>query len=193
MEINNFKRDSSSWIAAAAAGSVVLGTLALTAPFLSRSPLPYMATPAGKVRRALESVKSKRHKFVDLGSGDGEAVYQATQVGYRQSVGVELNWTLVSLAQLRRLLWTADERSRSTFHRQDLFQYNLSDADTVLIFGVNPLMVPISRKLAAECRAGTHILSYRFKLPLYDNEATNDLLDADIVYDHEEMVVYRSR
>jgi Histone methylation protein DOT1 len=189
------------WFASMVAGTTVFGTIALTAPFvLSRSPLPYMATPSRKVRRALEYLKQNGHScctFVDLGSGDGEAVYQATQVGYQRAIGIELNYTLALLAKFRRrFFWTADQRSRSMFLTNDLFQYNLQSADTVMIFGVKPLMLQLSQKLNRECRPGTHVLSYRFQLPYVTADrakgADDDLLlTAEIVYDEEEMTIYR--
>lgn len=81
-------------------------------------------------------------------------------------------------------------RQRSSFLKQDFFSYDLSNADTCMIFGVTPLMEPISRKLAKECVPGSHVLAYRFKLPLA-TEKDPHLLQASIVYDVEEMRVYK--
>lgn len=173
-------------------GATVIGTLSLISPFvLTRSPLPYMATPGHKIRHALEFVKNKKktNRFVDLGSGDGEGVYQAVLSGYRIATGIELNRTLYYFSRIRRQFWSANLRRRSNFLKQDFFSYNLTDADTCMIFGVTPLMEPISRKLAKECSSGTHVLSYRFKLPLATEEDPG-LLKASIVYDVDEMRVY---
>ena len=58
-------------------------------------------------------------------------------------------------------------------------------------------MVPLSEKLARECAPGTLILSYRFMIPLASNEkesfdaASDALLSADVIYDHEEMRIYQ--
>eukprot|EP00977_Amphora_coffeiformis_P002386 scaffold448_cov156-Amphora_coffeaeformis.AAC.15 len=187
------------WLGALIAGSTVVGTLALTAPFvLSRSPLPYMATPGHKIKKALEFIQIKSGQkqtriFVDLGSGDGEGVYQAVRTGYQQAVGIELNWTLCTLSRIRRqFFWEHSLRRRSQFLNQDFFPYSLAQADTCMIFGVTPLMEPISRKLALECAPGTHVLAYRFKLPLV-TENDPKLLNAEIVYDVEEMRVYECR
>jgi hypothetical protein len=177
------------------AGSTVLGITALTAPFVFlRSPLPYMATPKHKVRRALQHIDNKVHNkrkgvFLDLGSGDGEAVYQAVQSGYRQVIGIELNWTLYCVSQLRRLSWKADQRNRTAFLCRDFFQEDFGRADTVMIFGVQPLMKPLSVKIGAECRPGTHILSYRFPFPLF-GDGEKGLLRAELIYDEEEMRIY---
>ena len=195
------ERSSRLLIAGVAAGATVFGTLALTAPFVfMRSPLPYMATPGRKVYRALEHIHKTTttsrsrggNYFVDMGSGDGQAVYEALRAGYQLAVGIELNFTLYAIAQLRRFFfWTAEDRARSTFVCGDFFDYNLSDADSVMIFGVNPLMKPLSQKLARECRTGTHILSYRFVLPTADKGDNASLLRASLIYNQEEMHVYR--
>lgn len=184
-------------------GASVFGTLALTAPFVfTRSPLPYMATPGRKVYKALSFLNQKDRTrrprtFVDMGSGDGEAVYQALQAGYDRAVGIELNYTLYAVAQMRRLFWTADERARSTFLRRNFFDYDLYEADAIMIFGVNPLMRALSEKLETECKAGACVLSYRFRLPTANASSTNietsgrgNLLRASIIYNEEEMHIY---
>lgn len=199
-----------AWIAASIAGVTVTSILALVAPFVvTKSPLPYMATPSKKVKDALmflqqQNPKHPRQTFVDLGSGDGEAVYQAAMLGYEQSIGIELNHTLWVVAQIRRnLFWPSHIRRKTQFLCQDMFLYDFSRADTVMIFGVNPLMKRISKKLAGECRLGTAVLSYRFSLPLRDGDAKgatpnsggstdrDGLLAATIIYDQDECRIYQ--
>jgi hypothetical protein len=182
-------------VAAAGAALSVLTILGLTAPFVVlKTPLPYMATPGHKIRKALEFLgvnNNKRGTFVDLGSGDGEAVYQASQMGYPKVIGYELNWTLWGISQLRRLLfWGTEGRKHTEIRLGDFFLSCLpQDTSTVMVFGVTPLMKPLSAKLARETRVGVHVLSYRFPLPLKD-ESNNDLLEARLVYEEEEMRIY---
>ena len=170
-------------------------TVGLTAPFVfSKSSLPYMATPKEKVRRALQHLSKGNNGgvFLDLGSGDGEAVYQAAKLGY-QATGLELNFTLWAFSSLRRrLFWPPEIRARSTFVWGDMFKQDVEHYNTIMIFGVNPLMTPLSQKLRAECPPGTHILSYRFAIPLAFQQRT-DLLRAKIVYDEQEMRVYEAQ
>jgi hypothetical protein len=126
------------------AGTTVFSILALTAPFVflpskSSIVLPYMATPSGKLKNALRFLQQRqaaatrsmcltgsKRSFLDLGSGDGEAVYQAVQVMHEDSTpvyqnvtGIELNSTLFIISNIRRLLWTADQKSRSSFECLD--------------------------------------------------------------------------
>ena len=73
-----------------------------------------------------------------------------------------------------RVFWDAQVRRRAQFWNQDFFTYSVQDAQVCLIFGVLPLMKPISRKLAQECASGTHILAYRFRLPLHQENSKDD-------------------
>jgi hypothetical protein len=184
--------------ATASAGLFLVATLGLTAPFVAlKTPLPYMATPKHKVRRALLSIPepSRKGSFIDLGSGDGEAVLQAAKVGsFPKAIGFELNWTLWLISQCRRLTWPRSIRARTEFRRTDFFHSKLpDDTSTVMIFGVTPLMRPLSEKLAQECSGGTHVLSYRFRLPTITTarDGTGNLLNAELIYDEEEMRIYR--
>jgi hypothetical protein len=187
------------------------GTLALTAPFVFlKTPLPYMATPSKKLRKALEYLKKHNNAdhFVDLGSGDGEAIIQAASLGYKQCRGVELNSTLWVISRIRLLRELSSmQRKHATIKLGDLFEQPLHQADAVMIFGVKPLMKRISNKLRKECKPGAHVLSYRFPLPLEgvsssdqkktksfpsnNDDDNNTLLNAEIVYDKEEMRIYK--
>jgi hypothetical protein len=193
------KQEYRRFVAGVAVGTVTFVTLGLMSPFVfTRSPLPFMSTPRHKVRRALE--KATRHgkshssrTFVDLGSGDGEAVYQALKVGYGKAIGIELNFTLYLWSACRRwLFWSQEERKRSQFYHRNMFDYNLREASTIMIFGVKPLMLPISRKLAQECAPGTLVLSYRFLVPTAEpGMEKQQLLRATLISDDEEMRVYK--
>jgi hypothetical protein len=195
------RKPKAKWLATIVATGTTLGLIGLMAPFVfSRSSLPYMATPKDKVAKALRYAlstssqlkNSQGRVFIDLGSGDGEAVFQAVQAGYDKAIGVELNSTLYVLAQMRRMLfWSSYQRKYSSFRYTNMFSYDVGQADTVMIFGVKPLMVPISQKLAKECAPGTRILSYRFLLPVQNDTSVKEgLLNADLVYDKDEMRVY---
>lgn len=189
-------KDSETRLVFAAAGvsAIVAGILGLTAPFVFlKTPLPYMATPGIKIQKALAFLGTNRRigTFVDLGSGDGEALYQASRMGYPKVVGYELNWTLWGFSQLRRILfWDSQKRRSTQILQRDFFLSALpKDTCTVMVFGVTPLMKPLSSKLARETRPGVHVLSYRFPLPLRD-EFNADLLQAKLIYDQEEMRIY---
>jgi hypothetical protein len=232
-------KNRSAALAMMIAGATVAGMMALTMPFVimpaSGKNLPYMATPAVKLKRALQFLQQRhiptttnrtsgnsnhsQRTFLDLGSGDGEAVYQAVQLMenntngkpyYAHCTGVELNSTLFLLSNIRRaLFWTSDHRARSSFACRDFWKLpneTIRTADTILIFGIQPLMLPLSVKLAQTSSAGTHVLSYRFQLPVLDHARDADdrtatpsiteqsssplLLQAKLIYEEDEMRIY---
>jgi hypothetical protein len=164
------QRQETPVIALLVAGSVVGGVLFLTLPFIvmpfiSGQTLPYMATPIKKLQDAFRFIQLRRRQqhnyyhhtgnthnvvplhrqrqrhFLDLGSGDGETIYQALRLLNTQNAsekheenlacyyyyscctGVELNTTLYLWSWWRRtLFWTKQERSRATFLCRDMFQ-----------------------------------------------------------------------
>jgi hypothetical protein len=228
---------SSSSSSMMAAGGVMAGVslllIGLQFPFLFPKSAPYMATPGHKIRHALQflnKTKTKTHHanqtqssssssqppppvFVDLGSGDGQAVYEAARLGYR-AIGIEFNWTLWAISSLRRrLFWTSQERALSSFRRQDFISYNnLKEADTVMIFAIPKTMPILGTKIQLECRPGTDILAYRFGIPLavdkndgkdngdahptgssQGNDDDDIRLCADLIYDREDMRIYRMK
>ena len=149
--------------------------------------------------------------FYDLGSGDGEIVLAAASHGWN-ATGVELNPTLWLISSIRRLFSPRMVRERSKFILGDLWSQNLEKVDAIMVFGVKPIMGRLANKISRECKPGTFLMSYRFRLPtiLYNEESTttNDLenvleeddecykrkleLDATMIYDKEEMRIYRT-
>lgn len=108
-------------------GASVLGLVGMQLPFLFIKHAPYMATPGRKIRDALQYLDHNRstsriqsslkasstqpkRTFVDLGSGDGQAVYEAARLGYH-AVGIEFNYTLWAFSSLRRqFFWPKEVR-----------------------------------------------------------------------------------
>lgn len=197
-------------------GASFVGTISLISPFIImqfRSPLPYMATPRRKILAALEDILRRRSlespattskiknktplRYYDLGSGDGETILAAASAGWK-ATGIELNSTLWGLSSVRRFFSPRAIRSKSNIVWGDLWKQNLHDADAVMVFGVKPLMEPIAKKIENECKAGTYVLSYRFLVPLQSEELElskgkkkGNGLNADLVYDEEEMRIYK--
>lgn len=154
--------------------------------------------------------KNTQPKFVDLGSGDGTAIFAAASLRWK-STGVELNPTLWALSSVRRIMQPPEIRNNCSFIYGDMFQSaslkrELRNATCVMVFGVNSLMPKIADLIQMECRQGVFVMSYRFQVPLLANEGTggNDkfyreeknesklsgVLAASLIYEEEEMRVY---
>mgnify|MGYP002044662475 CR=1 FL=1 len=103
-------------------GGSMLGLVGMQLPFLFIKHAPYMATPGRNIRDALQYLDRNQstaiiqsslttpRTFVDLGSGDGQAVYEAARLGYH-AVGIEFNYTLWAFSSLRRqFFWPKEVR-----------------------------------------------------------------------------------
>jgi hypothetical protein len=53
------------------------------------------------------------YTFLDLGCGKGRAVLLASEIGFRETVGVELNAGLAEIAMSNAAIWTAAGKARS--------------------------------------------------------------------------------
>jgi SAM-dependent methyltransferase len=55
----------------------------------------------------------EEYTFLDLGCGKGRAVLLASELGFREAVGVELNAGLAEIAKANAAIWTAAGKARS--------------------------------------------------------------------------------
>uniref|UniRef100_A0A7S1G0V7 Methyltransferase domain-containing protein n=1 Tax=Corethron hystrix TaxID=216773 RepID=A0A7S1G0V7_9STRA len=143
--------DLGSKIAYGFAGFVLSGTLLLTpfavTPFL-RARLPYQHTPREKLKDGFEMIArncdkrslmalTQKLRFVDLGSGAGEATIMATQKGY-QALGVEINPTLIIISELKKMrqfgLFTSSSMN-CEFRSTNLLSLDYSKFDVLFMFG----------------------------------------------------------
>lgn len=182
---------------AALAGAVLLVVPFFVVPWLPRrmyGALPWLPTSARRVHALLDRVPpavrappGRRAAFLDLGSGDGEAVLVAAARGMA-AAGVELNPSLVAISRLRA--WRAGVSSQpradadagagpgsASFSLGNLLDAPVGRYDVIFVFGVVPLMPRIAAKLAAEARPGAWVAAHKFPLVGHGWEAA--LVGAD--------------
>ena len=137
-------------------------------PWLPRAvfgALPYLPTGPTRLHAMLDRlpprVAGRGARFLDLGSGDGEAVLVAASRGL-VAHGVELNPSLVAFSRLRA--WRA--ASGATFSWGNLFDAgaDVARSDVVFVFGVVPLMPRIAAMLAERCHPGAFVCVHKFPL-----------------------------
>lgn len=118
--------------------------------------------------------QGKPKRFIDLGSGMGEAVIEARKRGY-EARGVELNPTLLllsSMAAMRRLGPLAFvQQPRVSFKMHNMFSVPLHQYDVIMVFGVQSLMSRLTDKIRAEAQDGAVVVLYRFQLDVPPREA----------------------
>jgi hypothetical protein len=104
-------------------------------------------------------------KFIDLGSGMGEAVLEARSKGF-EARGVELNPTLYLLSSLNALFRVGPLAfvQQPPFSFGNMFCVNLREYDVIMVFGVQSLMGRLTQKIRAEAKHGAVVVLYRFCL-----------------------------
>lgn len=108
-------------------------------------------------------------RFIDLGSGMGEAVIESWKRGY-DARGIELNPTLFLLSSFNALRQAGPRaffgQPRLAFSLGNMFSAKLDEFDVVMMFGVQSLMPRLTKKLQSECKDGAVVVLYRFRLDL---------------------------
>jgi protein-L-isoaspartate O-methyltransferase len=101
-------------------------------------------------------------KIVDVGSGDGRVLIAAAKLG-AMAVGYEINPWLVW--QSRRAITRAGVADRITVHWESFWRADLSQFDTVIVYGIPYIMQRLKKKLERELRLGTKVISNAFEIP----------------------------
>lgn len=123
-------------------------------PALRKYCLPYIPATNEQIANILTALKGRRGTLLDLGSGDGRIVIgrylnnlirsqeqyfilEAAKHDFN-SHGVELNPWLVLFSKFSAFREGA--ASRVKFYRKDLWKFNISQYDNIVIFGVEQMV-----------------------------------------------------
>lgn len=182
-------------------GGIALGLTVICFPFVSpalrKFCLPYIPATNEQLLNVLKGLKGRNGFLLDLGSGDGRIVIGFINDNYIVFLntccfletakhdfiahGVELNPWLVLYSRINA--FRKGLGSKTKFLKRDLWKYNISKYDNIVIFGVDQMviviypplkyMLPIlclqmndlENKLLKECKPKCNILACRFPLP----------------------------
>jgi SAM-dependent methyltransferase len=99
-------------------------------------------------RRSRPAAPVSEFSFVDIGSGMGRAVLLASELRFREAVGVELNPTLARIARKNVAAWRAEGRARAPLRIVcgDAVEFRFPDGPC-LAFMFNPFGTPVLRRL----------------------------------------------
>ena len=177
-------------------GSVALAFSIAAIPFvtpaLRKHTLPYVPATDKQLDNVFKTIdfirkSSKISKpassstLIDLGSGDGRIVFEASKRGYC-ATGVELNFFLYLYSRFKALSFRSNPRP--VFKRANLWNVNLGNYDLIVLFGVQEMMKDLSVKLNKEIKQDTTIVTCRF--PINDHKeiySLEDGVDSVWVYD----------
>ena len=154
-----------------------LGLLLSLPPVIMSKGAPYLPTFARSSNVMWERIRqsptiqarlknSDTLTFVDLGSGDGRLVFQAARQNmFAMSIGYEINPVLHAFASGRRILQAPMYWNKTTFAMRDLWKVSLRDCDVCAVYGLQPIMKDLGKKLQAELRPGSLVVSNVFSIP----------------------------
>jgi SAM-dependent methyltransferase len=132
---------------------------------------PFVPSSDERVKTMLLLANPKTtDRIVDLGSGDGKLVFAFAQKGVKEAVGVEINPFLVKKSEKQAKKTGLTEQTK--FVRKNMFHYNVSRFDIVLVYGITYLMKPLKKKLLKELKPGTKIVSSYYKFPEWKAQKT---------------------
>ncbi len=100
------------------------------------------------------------YTFVDIGAGKGRAMLVASELGFHQVIGIELNPSMANIAQRNLDLWietraadpTAQPIAPTRLYEQDALTFDLPHTPT-LLFLFHPFEAPVLRRLLRRIEA----------------------------------------
>uniref|UniRef100_A0A0A9W502 Protein FAM173B n=2 Tax=Lygus hesperus TaxID=30085 RepID=A0A0A9W502_LYGHE len=156
---------SGGLLVAGITGGVAVALSVVCYPFVSpalrRICLPYVPATTQQVANVLHVLRGNSGRLLDIGSGDGRIVVAAAKNGFK-SDGVELNYWLVLYSRISAL--RSGVSRNASFHRKDLWTFDLKPYDNIVIFGVKEMMADLNEKFDKEL-SNTHVVACRFPLP----------------------------
>lgn len=167
--------------------ALVLAALRVAYEFTwNRANIPTVSTGFLQRRKIVELVQTdyaarqkEGYTILDLGSGRGELTRDlARAFPAAQIVGIEF----ARLAHLQALFWrTVCRLHNVTYLQQDLFTYDCSQADAVVMF-LGRLTMQAGEKLRRELRPGTLVISHDFMLSRPDDATGWQPVDTVTLY-----------
>ncbi|XP_065076973.1 ATP synthase subunit C lysine N-methyltransferase [Ochlerotatus camptorhynchus] len=183
------KKSLSGKILIGVTGGIAVGLSIVCYPFvapaLRKHCLPYVPATTKQIENVLSSVGRAQtggsNKLLDIGSGDGRIVIAAAKRLQVEAHGVELNPWLVYYSRLAALKDGAFGRTK--FFRKDLWKYDISGYNNIVIFGVEQMMADLEQKIKAEAKPESTIIACRFPFPtLQPTKTIEDGIDSVWVY-----------
>ncbi len=124
---------------------------------------PYVPTPWLIVDEMLRLADIRAGDFVvDLGSGDGRLVISAAERFGARGYGVDIDPTLVKLANANAA--KAGVAARVRFEERDLFETPLAEATVLTLYLLPHTVIQLVPRILAEMKPGARVVSHDYPL-----------------------------
>uniref|UniRef100_A0A7N9AVD5 Adenine nucleotide translocase lysine methyltransferase n=1 Tax=Mastacembelus armatus TaxID=205130 RepID=A0A7N9AVD5_9TELE len=131
-----------------------------------RLQVPYIPASKAQVDNVMTLLRCRKGGIVDLGSGDGRIVLEASRQGFIPAVGYELNPWLVRLARFHA--WRAGQHGKVSYRREDLWKVDLTECKNVTVFLAPSVLSLLQEKLQAELPDDALVVAGRFPFPNWE-------------------------
>lgn len=133
---------------------------------------PYVPTDKRNVADmiALAGIKPG-DRVADLGSGDGRIVIAAAKAG-AIAEGWEISPYLCVISWWK--IWREGLQGRAKIHLASYWHDRFHDFNVITLFLIDTQMGNMERKLQAELRPGSRVVSYAFRFPSWEVVADNN-------------------
>lgn len=138
---------------------------------------PYLPTSKKVIRHMLALAEVKPGELVvDLGSGDGRILVSAVEDFQARAEGVEITWFYYWWSKIKVTFKGLNTKIKIS--RTDIYDYNLKNADVVVMFLLQDTNQKIKTKLEQELKPGTRVVSHYFSFvgwPVKVHDKKNNL------------------
>ena len=133
---------------------------------------PWVPSKTKQLDKALELINLPAgSSFIDLGAGDGRAVFLAAGKYKYQAEGIELAPLIWLFSKMRQVLG----RHKVTLSKGNLYDKDISFYDVIYVYGLpENIKIKLWQKLQ-QAKSGSWLISYNFSLP--DKEPQHILAD----------------
>ncbi len=122
---------------------------------------PYVPCPREKIKKMIEMTSADSGQTLyDLGSGDGRIVIEAVKNYDLKAVGIEINPILVFLSN--RKIKKMGLQKKARVYWKNIFKVDLSKADIIISYLLQPTNNLLEKKLLKECKKETKVLTLAF-------------------------------
>ena len=162
-------------LVSAVVACIATGAIAFAQRPAAPSPdIHYVPTSNGVADAMLKLANTTAADVVyDLGSGDGRIVIAAAKKYGARGVGIEIDPQLINDAAKNAA--KAGVADKVTFHQEDLFKTDLSDATVVTLYLSNSINMRLRTILQRQLKPGARIVSHRFLMGDWKPEAERRL------------------
>jgi ribosomal protein L11 methylase PrmA len=124
---------------------------------------PWVPTSLSTARKMLQMARvASGERVIDMGAGDGRVVVLAAREFGARAVGVEIDPLRCLIGNLA--IGLLGLRKQAHIHRGNLFSFNVSEADVVVLYLLQDTNQRIKDKLRRELRPGSRVVSHTFSM-----------------------------